>query len=363
MDSETRKSESDSGFVLRDVRAGSQEEAEMKKIIANSRLFPDSTASLDKYELKRVQTVHNTHLAERFAEKKAEMKDQGCSPKELEEHFLFSLANSSGKAFSISKMGLRCHVRGKLGSQIGNDLKGVYIQKYSDVLFEHADWDTFYGPDIWVMVYKVIYGRVKYVPERRSDLMMKKVIPFTPALDPTPNHDCHMVLPSATSPRPWQHKSNDVSGMVYLYEYDDDCQHVVIPRQVLPSYILMYTKTNNNDNNNSSAFDKPPVLYESPKKPRGPHTPPNTPPNSSQAAQIMRKRNSDAENINSNSKRQKLSMSLSAKFGAVRQVTNQSEGPKIINNNNEPQVKCTKGTYGEYLQSKAQREALLSRNE
>uniref|UniRef100_UPI00398F0714 uncharacterized protein isoform X2 n=1 Tax=Pristiophorus japonicus TaxID=55135 RepID=UPI00398F0714 len=166
-----------------------------------------------------MKLIHNVKLEQRFAEKRAKMREDGRRGKELEESTFF-LATSHIAAFKLYHEGLKCNVSSL--QALGNPACGVYLHRHIDVLLRHHQLNNLATETI--LFFKVLLGKVKTIPP-----CMKKT---KTGVDPTAKFDCHMSQIPASLKEPIS--TQIINSAVYLYEFNALCETMERPRQCLP---------------------------------------------------------------------------------------------------------------------------------
>ncbi|KAL8573685.1 hypothetical protein ACOMHN_007238 [Nucella lapillus] len=153
------------------------------------------------------------------------MKEQGGA--RLQQEVLgFYICRDRNLGCDIARTGIRAnpYVNGCLG----DPRHGVYLFRYLDVaLMSQRECRNAY-----VLVFKVLQGRVKQVPVQE---MGSRCTPK----EPTPNFDCHL---SQAAPRHDETVNMMCSkSQMYVYEYTEDAEPAQYPRQCLPYAFLEFS--------------------------------------------------------------------------------------------------------------------------
>ncbi|GCB59803.1 hypothetical protein scyTo_0012602 [Scyliorhinus torazame] len=166
-----------------------------------------------------MKLIHNVKLEQRFAEKRAKLREDGRRGKELEENTLF-LVTSYSAASKLYQEGL--NINFSTLRALGNPACGVYLHRHIDVLLRYHQQNNLVTETI--VFFKVLLGKVKTIApcmkKRKTDV------------EPTAKFDCHMsqIPPNLKDPLEMQ----IVNSAVYLYEFNDLCETMEFPRQCLP---------------------------------------------------------------------------------------------------------------------------------
>ncbi|XP_067893074.1 protein TASOR [Heterodontus francisci] len=180
----------------------------------------DSSYSLNSlWKFGDMKLIHNGNLEQRFAEKRAKMREDGRRGKELEESTLF-LVTSHSAALKLYQEGL--NINFSAIRALGNPACGVYLHRHIDVLLRYQQQNNLVTETI--VFFKVLLGKVRTIPpcikNRKTDV------------GPTAKFDCHMsqIPPNLKDPIDMQ----IINSAVYLYEFNAFCETMECPRQCLP---------------------------------------------------------------------------------------------------------------------------------
>ncbi|XP_013407217.1 uncharacterized protein LOC106171419 [Lingula anatina] len=145
--------------VLEFTEKGSPEERQVLDIVEGGYLYQKKS----NWEVGKVARVYNDNLMEIFQSKKQEMIAEGCSQWQTEEWYAFSIEKKS-VATKICTYGLKSRQSNLNGGKylLGDPTKGVTVYKYSDVCQGWAEIQRYSEP-IYMVVYKIMLGRAKYV--------------------------------------------------------------------------------------------------------------------------------------------------------------------------------------------------------
>ncbi|XP_053392861.1 uncharacterized protein LOC123564271 isoform X2 [Mercenaria mercenaria] len=157
------------------------------------------------------------------------MKEEGRHARDLADHYAFIVQRDNTIVPYVVKDGLRC--KSVHQNSLGDSKLGVYLWRNADVQLKLAEgWKL---PTCTLMVFKIVLGKCKALSQQHND----------ENIEPTPNFDCHIAQIQA---RPSDNFNVQlIRSLVYLYEYTDDCEPSVRPRQVLPYAVLTYEKAEN----------------------------------------------------------------------------------------------------------------------
>ncbi|CAH1794600.1 unnamed protein product [Owenia fusiformis] len=202
---------------------GGRDAQDILTIISDSYL--DQQTYTSAWNVHAVHLVRNNKLETRFREKRAALKEEGRTSRELEEGFSFSYFKDNQTVQDVVSNGL-----GKRPTKfniLGDTNSGVYVCKHADIqqrMVERAN------PDVYkLIIYKVIFGKCKPVVASAVGQL---------TIDPTPGYDCHVSQQKAQV-SDHQHMQF-VHSQLYFYEYDDEAETVSHPRQVLPYAVVTY---------------------------------------------------------------------------------------------------------------------------
>lgn len=157
------------------------------------------------YHYIHCYAVNNKEALSQFEARRKELKDlKSHTDKDLVTSYAFLEARDLKEARTICKEGLLCGNR--LFGCLGQSNSGIYLSRHSDVTT--AAPQVAGGSGV-IMIFKIVKGRIKYVPIQSFHL------------EPTPNFDCHMArflsqeLQNASPLKLFE------ASQIYLYEYDD----------------------------------------------------------------------------------------------------------------------------------------------
>ncbi|XP_018600275.1 uncharacterized protein tex15 [Scleropages formosus] len=189
----------------------------------DSRLDPNKYIFLSS-DCQQVKLIHNEQLLKEFSEKRSEMRSKGRNLREMEEKFCF-LVESAAATDHLCEQGLR--VDKKAQHTLGNPVHGVCLYRHVDVALKNSTNRN-------IIIFKVIFGKVKRVPINLGKNAM---------MDPVIHSDCYISKdPAGPKDSLLQQAS---SSSVYFFDYDENQELNTRPRQCLP-YAVVIVASNGN---------------------------------------------------------------------------------------------------------------------
>ncbi|XP_078383691.1 uncharacterized protein LOC144666196 isoform X2 [Oculina patagonica] len=222
---------------------------EAKEIEHAVRRLTWDTNDLDRaVSISHIKKVDNPNLEREYHEKRATLREEGRSSKELTEQLAFCVETEDSRVKEICRLGLECEGE---NHTLGDGSMGVTVWKCPDLCLRALSWPA--SGTAYLLVFKIVKGRVKSVTP--------KLTPETPNLEPTPNYDCHMSRNPASS------SVTDLftlmrSTQYYLYEYDDEGLPSKRPRHCLPFAVIPLKR-----NERKASPIKPVIPLEKPASP------------------------------------------------------------------------------------------------
>ncbi|KAK3091344.1 hypothetical protein FSP39_019133, partial [Pinctada imbricata] len=208
---------------LRTVDLKSRDAQEVCNVVERSYLDNQKTL----WEVKTIHMVDNKELESQYRTKRQCMKEEGRHSRELQEHYTFLLVSQSNIQ-KLAQEGLKTNNLPSFDS-LGDCKLAVQVCKHADIQLHLAEARALQTCSL--MLFKVTYGKCKPMTVQTSSAHV----------EPTPNYDCHTSHERAVP--------NDIlntqmlKSMVYLYEYNDDCETIDRPRHVLPHAVITYRKS------------------------------------------------------------------------------------------------------------------------
>uniref|UniRef100_A0ABM0MEY0 Uncharacterized protein LOC102806952 n=1 Tax=Saccoglossus kowalevskii TaxID=10224 RepID=A0ABM0MEY0_SACKO len=184
-------------------------------------------SSKSTFTYQSAYLVHNADLNREFQEKRKEMKSEGRTDKELNEHYAFFCVDNIDQAKDICQLGLR--INSSSVTCLGNSKMGVYVSRYSDLIQRNM---LPAGLEAVLIIFKLMKGRVKAMTENHSWNI----------IEPTPNYDCHVSKSANLDITHLTAKQAFDSTQYYIYEFGE-LDMVERPRHLRPYAVLTFKYT------------------------------------------------------------------------------------------------------------------------
>ncbi|XP_054018224.1 protein TASOR [Dryobates pubescens] len=222
-----RKSREKKG-LFQPVTVGSREFEDVVKILHSSYLDLNSASH---FNYKKVSLVHNVLLEKEFTEKRRELKFDGRQEKELSETYAFLMVDRS-QIQNICEKGLQ--VGHSTISILGSPSMGVYISRYADLLQPNPLEAGATGD---VIVFKIIKGKMRSIYDPIGMKAMESTVKT--ALDPTPNHECHVSKNANKVTSLLAYRAYELTQyFFYEFVFDEIRRR---PRHVCPHAVVSFT--------------------------------------------------------------------------------------------------------------------------
>ncbi|KFV62576.1 Protein FAM208A, partial [Dryobates pubescens] len=219
--------------LFQPVTVGSREFEDVVKILHSSYLDLNSASH---FNYKKVSLVHNVLLEKEFTEKRRELKFDGRQEKELSETYAFLMVDRS-QIQNICEKGLQ--VGHSTISILGSPSMGVYISRYADLLQPNPLEAGATGD---VIVFKIIKaslscGKMRSIYDPIGMKAMESTVKT--ALDPTPNHECHVSKNANKVTSLLAYRAYELTQyFFYEFVFDEIRRR---PRHVCPHAVVSFT--------------------------------------------------------------------------------------------------------------------------
>ncbi|ELU08329.1 hypothetical protein CAPTEDRAFT_153396, partial [Capitella teleta] len=176
-----------------------------------------------RFQYKGAYLVHNSLLQNAYLERRKDMRQKGYGEKEVQDSYVFIMADSLLQAKRICAEGLK-NGNSRI-SNLGNPDLAVCVCKHADII---SPTPLQYGHLCKLVVFKLMKGKVKSMTECKE---------AGSQIDPTPNFDTHISKSTQFDISSVSHTEAFESSQVYLYEYGE-FEVEDRPRQLYPYAVV-----------------------------------------------------------------------------------------------------------------------------